>query len=81
VQGALSPFPDWKSDVLTDSSRQAWLEKIPSSANAAYPIDQPEEGKSIKFEALFDDADGTEGERFSTNYHRGRVAVLFRMTP
>jgi hypothetical protein len=51
MQGAFSPFPDWKDDVLADLSRQAWLEKIPSSPGAPGPIDQPEGRKSIIFQA------------------------------
>jgi hypothetical protein len=43
VQGALSPLPNWKSDVLADPPRQDWIEKILSPLGAACPIDRPEE--------------------------------------
>jgi hypothetical protein len=40
--------------VLADPSRRAWLEKIPSSLGAAYPIDQSKQWKSARFEAPSD---------------------------
>jgi hypothetical protein len=43
MRGVLSPLLDWKGDKLADPSRQTWLENIPPSLSAAFPIDQPEE--------------------------------------
>jgi hypothetical protein len=57
--------------VFAIHSQQARLEKIPSSLSAACPIDQPEEENGVVFEAPSSTPEGTEGERFSTNYHRG----------
>jgi hypothetical protein len=71
VQGALPPLPDWNGDVLVDPSRQSWFGKIASSPGATCPLDQSEERKSVMFEAPFDGIDGIEGERLSTDYHRG----------
>jgi hypothetical protein len=69
VQGAFSPLPDWKGNVLADPSGQAGLEKVPSSLGVTYPIDQPEDQQSVIFEAPSDGTDGTEGEQLSTDYH------------
>jgi hypothetical protein len=44
--------------------------KILSSLGAICLIDQPEERKSVSFEAPSDGADGTEGKQLSRNYHR-----------
>jgi hypothetical protein len=44
--------------------------KVPSSLGVARPIDQPEEQKSVIFDARSDAIDGTESERLSTNHHR-----------
>jgi hypothetical protein len=70
MQSALSPLPDWKSDVL-----QVLLDKLDlkglSSLGDAYPVSQPEERKSVIFETPSHGADGTENEHLSTDYHRG----------
>jgi hypothetical protein len=71
MQGALSPLPDWKGDVLVDTSRQAWFEQIPSLLAATCSIDQPEKRNSVIFEAPSVGADRTEGEPLSPDYHRG----------
>jgi hypothetical protein len=52
VQGALSRLPDSKDVALADPSRQAWLEKIPFSLGSAYSIHQPEQRKSLIFNAF-----------------------------
>jgi hypothetical protein len=45
------------------------MKKTPPSLGAACPIDEPEERKSVIFEASSDGTDGTEGERLSTDCH------------
>jgi hypothetical protein len=67
--------------MSADPSQQARLEKIPFSLSAAYPIDQLEERNCVVFEAPSDGPEETEGERFSTNSHRGWVMVLLRLSP
>jgi hypothetical protein len=57
--------------VFVDPSEQARLEKIPSLLSAARPIHQPEERNCVVLEALSDDPEGIESERFSTNHHQG----------
>jgi hypothetical protein len=76
MQDVLSPFPDWKADVLADHSQQIWLEKHLFSLRIAYPIDQPEEQKSVTFDAPSHGTGGTEGERLSKDYHREGVVFL-----
>jgi hypothetical protein len=77
VQAALSPLPDWKGEVLEGPSRQAWLEKIPSSLGAACPIDQTEKRKSVIFKAPSDGTDGIEGERFQRMITRDESSFFF----
>jgi hypothetical protein len=67
----LSPLQDWESEAFADPSRQAWLVKISSPLGAACPIDQPEEGKNVIFEAASDGTDGTERQPLSMDYYRG----------
>jgi hypothetical protein len=81
MQAALSPLPSWKGDVLVNSSRQAWLEKLSASLGTACLIDQPEQRKNVMFDTPSDHIDGTEGEWLSTDYHWGLLLILPPLPP
>jgi hypothetical protein len=70
VQGALSPLPDWKGDVLVYSSQQVWFKKYSIFDECRMLYRSARRVKSVIFEVPSDGIDGTEAEQLSTDDHR-----------